>query len=134
MEYNKRNIFLQKSCRKWSKETSSRRLYVFLKSFVWGKSKWSPALFQYISMALSLVYNKSKSRVLIQRYSPFWFFRKGSRTSFSAYFAYSFSRKMFFMLCSINWPNFIVLLSLLLEILSKLCIAIVCFLDYDVLT
>ena len=30
IEYNKRNIFLQKLCGKWSKETSSR-LFLFLK-------------------------------------------------------------------------------------------------------
>ena len=29
IEYNKRNIFLQKSCRKWGKGTSSRRLFIF---------------------------------------------------------------------------------------------------------
>ena len=41
IEYNVRNIFLQKSCRKWERETSSRALF-FKKSFMWGKSKWSP--------------------------------------------------------------------------------------------
>ena len=29
IEYNKRNISLQKSCRKWGRETSSRPLFVF---------------------------------------------------------------------------------------------------------
>ena len=29
IEYNKRNIFLQKSCRKWDRETSSGHLFVF---------------------------------------------------------------------------------------------------------
>ena len=32
IEYNKRNIFLQKLCRKWGKETSSRPLFIFQKS------------------------------------------------------------------------------------------------------
>ena len=31
------------------------------------------------------------------------------------HFLYNFSRKMFLMLCSINWPNIIIWLSLLLE-------------------
>ena len=31
-EYNKRNIFLQKLCGKWGKETSSRPLFDFLRS------------------------------------------------------------------------------------------------------
>ena len=39
IEYNKSNIFLQKLCRKWSKETSSRPLF-FLKK-IWGESEWS---------------------------------------------------------------------------------------------
>ena len=29
IEYNKRNIFLQKLCRKWGKETSFRPLFIF---------------------------------------------------------------------------------------------------------
>ena len=29
IEYNKRNIFLQKLCRKWGYETSSRSLFIF---------------------------------------------------------------------------------------------------------
>ena len=37
------------------------------------------------------------------------------------------SRKMFLMIYSINWSNFIVWLPLLLEILGNMCIAIVCF-------
>ena len=31
-EHNKRNIFLQKLCRKWGQETSSRPLYFFKKA------------------------------------------------------------------------------------------------------
>ena len=42
-----------------------------------------------------------------------------------AHFAYDFSTKMF-LLYSINWPNFIAWLPLLLEILGNMCIAIVC--------
>ena len=40
---------------------------------------------------------------------------------------------MFLVLCSNNWPNFNVWLLLLLEILSNMCIAIVFFLDWDVI-
>ena len=43
------------------------------------------------------------------------------------YFVYDFSRKIFIVLYSINWPNFCAWLALLLEILSNMCIAIVCF-------
>ena len=40
-------------------------------------------------------------------------------------FVYDFSTKTFFMLYSINWPNSIAWLPLLLEILGNMCIAIV---------
>ena len=49
------------------------------------------------------------------------------------HFVYDFSRKMFFMLYSINWPDFIVWLSLLLEILGNMCTAIVYQPDCDVI-
>ena len=41
IEYNKINIFLQKLCRKWGRETSSRPLFIFWKCLIWGESKWS---------------------------------------------------------------------------------------------
>ena len=43
IEYNKGNILIQKSCRKSGRKYSSRPLFVFKKSFVLGKSKWSTA-------------------------------------------------------------------------------------------
>ena len=49
IEYNKRNIFLQKLCKKWGREISPRPLFVFKKSF------------QYVSIALNLAYNKNKT-------------------------------------------------------------------------
>ena len=39
INYSVRNIFLQKSCRKWDRETSFRPLFVSLKGFIWGKTK-----------------------------------------------------------------------------------------------
>ena len=41
-------------------------------------------------------------------------------------FAYNFSRKMFLILYSTNWPNFIAWLPLRLEILGNMCIVITC--------
>ena len=38
-------FFFSKSCRKWRRVPSSRPLFVFKKSFIWGKSKWSAASF-----------------------------------------------------------------------------------------
>ena len=50
-----------------------------------------------------------------------------------AHFVHDFSTKMFPMLDSINRPNFIARLPLLLEILSNMCIAIVCYPGCDVM-
>ena len=44
----------------WGKETISRLLFIFEKSFIWRKSKCSAAYFQYISIALNLAYNENK--------------------------------------------------------------------------
>ena len=61
------------------------------------------------------------SRLLIQRYIRFWFFIKWLVTNFSPLFVY---RKIILMLYFIHWSNFIVWLSLLLEILCNMCIVI----------
>ena len=54
------------------------------------------------------------------------FLDKGLGIVSPAHVVYDFSTKMFFMLYSINRPNFILWLSFLLEILGNMCIAIVC--------
>ena len=56
----------------------------------------------------------------------FNFSEKGLGPVSPSHFMYDFSRKMFLMLNSINWPNFIVSLPLLFEILGNICIMIVC--------
>ena len=62
----------------------------------------------------------------------FELFKKGLRIVSPPYFVYHSSRKMFLKLCSINWPNFIAWLHLLLEILVNMCVAIICFPGCDV--
>ena len=52
---------------------------------------------------------------------------------FPPHIVYDFSREMFVMLYSSNWPNFIVWLALLLEILGDMCIAIIYFSGCDVI-
>ena len=49
-----------------------------------------------------------------------------------AHVVYDSSTKVFLMLYSINCPNFIDWLLLLLQILGNICIAIVCYLGCDV--
>ena len=56
----------------------------------------------------------------------FEFLIKGLGIVSAAHFGYDFSTEMFLKLNSINRPNFIVWLSLLLEIFGNMCIAIVC--------
>ena len=51
---------------------------------------------------------------------------KGHGIVFPPDFVYAFSRKMFVILYSLNLPNFNAWLSLLLEILLNMFIAIVC--------
>ena len=57
----------------------------------------------------------------------FNFSEKGLGLVSPPHFVYDFSRKMFLMLHSINWPNLIVWLPLLLEIFDNMCITIVCY-------
>ena len=63
----------------------------------------------------------------------FDFLGKGLGRVSPAHFMYDFSTKMFFMLYSINWPNLIAWLPLLLEILGNMWIAIVCYPGCDVI-
>ena len=48
-------------------------------------------------------------------------------------FMYDFSTKIFLIVYSVNWPNLIVWLPLLREILGNVCIAIVYYPGYDVM-
>ena len=63
---------------------------------------------------------------MIQWYDQFNFSEKGLGLVFSPHFVYDISRKMFLILHSINWPNFIVRWPLLLEILGNKRITIAC--------
>ena len=86
----------------------------------------------------NLAYNKNKLHKTFDHWSRdmfhFDFSGKGLGIAFQQHFVYEFSRKIFLMLYSINRPNFIVWLPLLLEILGNLCIAFVCFSGCDVIT
>ena len=129
IENPKGNIFLWKLYRKWGRETSSKPLFVFYKSFISCKSKCSAASFYYISIALKLVYNRNKLFKTLHYWSrdmlKFDFLSKILGIVSLAHFVYDLPIKKFLMLYSINWPNFIICLPLLLEILGNMCIAIV---------
>ena len=80
---------------------------------------WSATYFQYVSIAPNLAYNKNKLHKTLDNWSRdmfnFNFSEKGLGLVSLPHFVYDFSRKMFLKLHSINWPNFIVWLPLLLQ-------------------
>ena len=122
---------------KIGRETSFRHPIVFQKNFKRVKSKRSAAYFQYISTFLNLAYNKTKLYKTLDYWSrdmfKFDFLEKGLGIFSSSHFVYDISRKTFLRLHSINWPNSIAWLPLLLEILFTMCVAIVCFPGWDVI-
>ena len=63
----------------------------------------------------------------------FSFLEKGLELVSPPNFVYGFSRKMFFMLYSLNWPNLIARLSLFLTIFGNTYITIVCLPVWDVI-
>ena len=71
--------------------------------------------------------------VIVDVFSIFICFKKGLGLVSPPYFVDDFSRKIFLMLCSVNWKNFFVLLSLFLEISDNMCVAIVCYPVCDII-
>ena len=102
-----------------------------------GKGKCSAAWVHYISIALKLTYNRKKLFKTLHYWSRdmfnFDFLDKGLRNVSPGHFVYDFPIEMFLLLYSINWPNFIACLLLLLDILSNICIAIACYPGCDIM-
>ena len=63
----------------------------------------------------------------------FDFLEKGLGIVSPPHLVCGFSRKVVILLYFINWLNFIVWLSLLVEIFGEICISIVCFSSCDVM-
>ena len=102
IESNNRYIFLQKSCRKWGRKTSSSPFLFFLKKLYMINGdyvKWSGAQFQYILMILNLAYNKSKLYKTLDYWSwdmlNFSFLEKGLGIVSPPHFVYIFQQKCF---------------------------------------
>ena len=121
--YNKRNIFFKN----YPEDAAGRLvldLFLFLKN---TNMMWKQAVCSLSSIAVNLACNKIK----LYKTSDYWS-RDLPNFSFSGKDLglvsppHDFSRKMFLMLYSMNWPNFIVWLPLLLEILGNMRITIVC--------
>ena len=130
VEYKMRNIFLEKSYRKCGAETIPRP---FSK-----KSKLSISLDQQSQMLYSffllyvqgeLYQNISKLRCwphALPLYKAFLKTNGGLELVSLPHFLHVFWKKIFLLLHSINWPNFIAWLPLLLELLGNMCSVIVC--------
>ena len=125
-----KNIFLQKSSRNVAGWLIPD-LFLFFKTALCkvkaNGQHCSLNIFWYIS---TWRYNKNKlyniSGCWPEICSILMFLWKALRLALPPYFLYGFSRKIFFMQYSINWPNFVAWLPLLLEILSNMCIVIIC--------
>ena len=95
------------------------------------------SLISVYSIALKFAYNRNKPFKTLHYWSRnmlnFDILDKGLGIVSPSHFVYNFSTKMYLVLYSINWPNFIVWLPLRLEILVNICIAIVCYPGSDVL-
>ena len=63
----------------------------------------------------------------------FWKIKRGLELVSLPHFLHNFWRKIFPLLCSINWLNFITWLPLHCEILGNMCIAIICRPGYDIM-
>ena len=91
------------------------------------KTSWKQVVCSLVSIyliAFNFPYNKNKlfktnywSRDMLN----FNFSEKGLWLVSPLHFVYDFSRRMFLLLHSINWPNFIVWLLLLFETLGNMC-------------
>ena len=63
----------------------------------------------------------------------FRFSEKGLGLVSPPHFVYGFTKKMFFMLYSLHWPNFIAWVPLFLKIFGNTCITIICLPGCDVI-
>ena len=115
IEYNIRHIFLEKSWTKCSRETTPGPFFE-----KWNLSIFLGRQFEFLySLFLLYVQVEDYQNILKLRYRPLAFTsnkaclknRKRSGTSLSTSFSVWFLKKKFFMLYSINWPNFIAIIN-----------------------
>ena len=129
IEYNKRNIFLQKSCRNNTGRLVPDLSCVFKKALNEVKARsvqLSFNIFGYPSTWHTIKTNWIKLHCWSEDMLNFDFLENSLRIVSLPHFVYDFSRKTCLILNSINRTNFIVCLPLLLTILVNMCIAIVC--------
>ena len=120
IEYKKKNISFQILCGKWDRESSPRLLFVF----------WKKLDMRWKQVTSTCPYNKGKLYKTLDYWSRdmllFNISEQGLGLVCPPHFVNGFSRKTFLILRSIKWPNFIVWLPSILEILGNMCNTIVC--------
>ena len=120
IEYNIKNIFLQKSLRKWGVETSSKPLFVFFEIYLRSKQVVSTLVStNLVDLHLDICWFRDMLN--------YYFLLKDLRQASPQHFVYNYLRKIFFILYSINRSNFIASLLLFTVILGNMCIIIICF-------
>ena len=132
-EYNKRNIFCKN-------HGLGRLVFFFFKKkkklFVRWKQVVCSLLSKYFDSP-QLAYNKNKLYKTLNYWSRDMlnlnFSEKGLGLISTLHFVYNVSTKMFLMLYSTNWSNFIVWMPLFLEIMDNICVVIICQPGCDVI-
>ena len=127
IEFNMRTGFLEKWYTKRGGETSPRTFSEKLKLSI-SLDQWSKvlcSLYCIVSWGLS-TYFETKLQTTFFHLIKLFLKIRGPELVSLPHFLYNFWRKIFFLLYSLNWPNFIVWLPLLWEILGNMCTAIIC--------
>ena len=114
MEYNVRNIFLQKLCTKCGGEASSRPFYKNQNwAYLWTNSlKCYKVCFFFLCSSQGLI-------------KLFYKWKRGLELVSLPHSRQDFWTKIFLPLYAINWPNLVVWLPLLLKELGNMCILII---------
>ena len=131
------NIFLEKLCPIRGEETSPRPFSEKLK-FTISLDQWSKVLNSLFLLhgklwAIEIYWNEAADHLLLPHIKLFEKMKRGLELISLSHFPPNFWTKIFPLLYSINWPNFIVWLVLLCEIFGNMCIAIVCKPGCDIL-
>ena len=123
-----RNISLQKSCSNKARKLVPS-LFVFFKKALY-ELKTSGSTLVSICFCCPRLRHKIKTNCMkIQAIDLeiCSIFKKGLGLVSPPYFVHDFARKIFFMIYSINWPNFFVWLPLLFEVSGNMIILILCW-------
>ena len=130
IECNIRNIFLEKSYAKCGGESSPRPFFEKVKLTISldQRSKDLCSLFLLYGKlrAVEIRWNEAADHSLSPHIKLFEKIKRVLELVYLPHFGHNFWRKMFLSIYSINWPNSVVWLPFLCEIIGNICIAIVC--------